>query len=88
MAKQGRFYPTKKDDSSCGWRAEGDFFEVSGFLLTELHPVKAAVSDTALDFEYSVGGSAVTRSYGLVKSGGKISSVTFPDGHVMEVVRS
>lgn len=88
MAEQGRLYPTQKDDSSCGWRAEGDFFEVSGFLLTELHPAKVTVSDTALNFEYSVGEATVTRNYGLVKSGGKISSVTFPDGHVMEVVRS
>ena len=82
------FYPVRKKDGKCGWRAEGDFFEVSGFLLTELHPEKVTASDTALNFEYSVGGSAVTRNYGLVKTGGKISSVTFPDGHVMEVVRS
>lgn len=82
------FYPEKKETGSCGWRAEGDFLEVSGFLLTDLHPVKITVSDTALSFEYAVGEATVTRSYGLAKSGGKISSVTFPDGHVMEVVQS
>lgn len=82
------FYPEKKATGSCGWRAEGDFLEVSGFLLTDLHPVKITASDTALTFEYTVGEATVTRSYGLTKSGGKISSVTFPDGHVMEVVRS
>lgn len=81
-------YPVRKEDGKCGWRAEGDFFEASGFLLSELHPEKVAVSDTALSFEYSVGEATTTKSYGLVKSGGKISSVTFPDGHVMEVIRS
>lgn len=82
------FYPEKKKTGSCGWRAVGDFLEVSGFLLTDLHPVKITASDTALGFEYTVGKATVTRSYGLVKSGGKISSVTLPDGHVMEVVQS
>lgn len=81
------FYPEKKATGSCGWRAEGDFLEVSGFLLTDLHPVKITVSDTALSFEYTVGEATITRSYGLTKSGGKISSVTFHDGHVMEVVQ-
>lgn len=87
MSKQGRLYPVRKEDGKCGWRAEGDFFETSGFLLSELHPAKITASDTALSFEYSVGETTITRSYGLVKSGGKISSVTFPDGHVMEVVQ-
>ena len=57
-------------------------------MLTDLHPSKITASDTALTFEYTVGETTVTRSYGLTKSGGKISSVTFPDGHVMEVVQS
>ena len=87
MSVRGTFYPYQKETGSCGWRAEGDFLEVSGFLLTDLHPVKITASDTALSFEYTVGETTVTRSYGFTKSGGKISSVTFPDGHVMEVVQ-
>ena len=81
------FYPEKKKTGSCGWLVKGDFLEVSGFLLTDLHPAKITASDTALTFEYTVGEATVTRSYGLAKSGGMISSVTFPDGHVMEVVQ-
>ena len=50
-------------------------------IVCGLHPTKITISDDAVVFKYG----DVDRSYGLVKSGEKISSVAFPDGHVMEV---
>lgn len=62
-------------------------FEFDGTFVCKLHPTSITVTDTAITFDYTVGEATVTRSYGLAKSGGMISSVTFPDGHVMEVVQ-
>lgn len=87
MAVYGSFYPKQKSGNFCGWRCEGDFLEVSGFLDTELHPSEVGISDSRIRFDYSIDDEAVSREYGISKSGGKISSVTFPDGFVMEVKR-
>lgn len=50
-------------------------------IVCGLHPTKITISDDAVVFKYG----DVDRSYGLVKSGGKITSVTAPDGANVEV---
>ena len=64
------------------------FFGFEGAaLINGLHPTKITVSDSAITFDYTVGGQAVSRAYALSKSDGKITSFTNPDGTVTEVVR-
>lgn len=87
MADTGNFFPKKNDDGSCGWRCESDFLEVSGFLLTELHPDKITVSDGAIDFSYTVNDEDKTRSFSLERdSSGRITAFVHPDGKRTEVV--
>lgn len=87
MADTGDFFPKKNDDGSCGWRVEADFLEVSGFLLTELHPDKITVSDGAINFDYTVGDEVKSRSYALERdSNGRITAFVHPDGSRTEVV--
>lgn len=50
-------------------------------IVCGLHPTKITISDDAVVFKYG----DVDRSYGLVKSGGKITSFTNPDGTSVEV---
>lgn len=86
MAETGNLYPKMNADRSCGWRCEADFIEVSGFLLTELHPSKIAVSDSAIKFDYTVGDENKTRSYALERdSSGRITAFSHPDGSRTEV---
>ena len=63
-------------------------FRFVGALVCGLHPSKISVSDGAIDFTYTVGNETVVRSYGLTRSDGKITSVLFPDGHSLEVLRN
>ena len=87
MADTGDFFPKKNDDGSCGWRVEADFLEVSGFLMTELHPDNITVSDGAINFVYTVGDEVKSRSYALERdSNGRISAFVHPDGSRTEVV--
>lgn len=87
MAETGNLYPKMNADGSCGWRCESDFIEVSGFLLTELHPKKITVSDGAINFDYTVGGNTKTRSFALERdSSGRITAFSHPDGARTEVV--
>lgn len=86
MADTGDFFPKKNDDGSCGWRVEADFLEVSGFLLTELHPDKITVSEGAINFDYTVGDEVKSRSYALERdSNGRITAFVHPDGSRTEV---
>lgn len=62
-------------------RLDFGFWQFDGVLLSGLHPTKITISDDAVVFKYG----DVERSYGLVKSGGKITSVTAPDGANVEV---
>lgn len=79
-------YPKMNDDGSCGWRVEADFMVISGFLLTELHPKKITVSDSAINFDYTVGDKSKTRSYALERdSSGRITAFSHPDGTRTEV---
>lgn len=81
------FFPKTNSDGSCGWRVEADFLEVSGFLLTELHPDKITVSDGAINFDYTVGDEVKSRSYALERdSNGRITAFVHPDGSRTEVV--
>lgn len=67
------------------WRG---FFGFEGAaLINGLHPTKITVTDTAITFDYTVGGKPVSRVYALTKSNGKITSFTNPDGSVTEVLR-
>ena len=59
-----------------------------GAIVCGLHPSKISVSDSSIDFTYTVGSKTVVRSYGLTRSDGKITSVLFPDGHSLEVLRN
>lgn len=87
MADTGDIFPKMNTDGSCGWRVDADFLEVSGFLLTELHPGKITVSDVAINFDYTVGDEVKTRSYALERdSSGRITAFTHPDGYKTEVV--
>lgn len=63
-------------------------FRFDGALVCGLHPSKISVSDSSIDFTYTVGNETVVRSYGLTRSDGKITSVLFPDGHSLEVLRN
>ena len=86
MAETGNLYPKMNADRSCGWRCEADFIEISGFLLTELHPKKITVSDSAINFDYSVGDKSKTRSFALERdSSGRITAFSHPDGTRTEV---
>lgn len=68
------------------WRG---FFAFDGAaLINGLHPTKITVTDSMVTFDYTVGGKAVSRSYALAKSDGKIVSFTNPDGTVTEVVHN
>lgn len=68
-----------------GWRG---FFGFEGAaLINGLHPTKITITDTAITFDYTVGGKPVSRAYALTKSDGKITSFTNPDGTATEVVR-
>lgn len=62
------------------------FIEFNGVMLSGLHPSKISVSESAVEFDYTVGGKTVTRRYGLTRSDGRITSVVCPDGSVAEVV--
>ena len=67
------------------WRG---FFGFEGAaLINGLHPTKITITDTAITFDYTVGGQAVSRAYALTKADGKITSFTNPDGTATEVVR-
>lgn len=68
-------------------RLDFGFWQFDGVLLSGLHPTKITVTDTAITFDYTVGGQAVNRAYALTKADGKITSFTNPDGSVTEVVR-
>ncbi len=82
------FFPKSNSDGFTGWRCEADFLEVSGFLLTELHPSSIAISDGAIDFAYTVEDDTVTRSYALERdTAGRITAFVHPDGARTEVVR-
>ena len=63
-------------------------FRFDGALICGLHPSKISVSDGAIDFTYTVGENAVTRSYALERSNGKIVAFTNPDGTRTEVLHS
>lgn len=64
------------------------FFGFEGAaLINGLHPTSITVTDTAITFDYTVGGKPVSRAYGLTKADGKITSFTNPDGSVTEVLR-
>ncbi len=71
-----------------GLELSGDYLKMSGLVVSAVHPEKISVSHSAIDFRYTVGNETVVRSYGLTRSDGKITSVTFPDGHSLEVVRN
>lgn len=66
-------------------RLDFGFWQFDGVLLSGLHPTKITVTDTAITFDYTVGGQAVSRAYALTKSNGKITSFTNPDGTNVEV---
>lgn len=64
------------------------FFGFEGAaLINGLHPTKITATDTAITFDYTVGGQTVSRAYALTKADGKITSFTNPDGTATEVVR-
>lgn len=54
-------------------------------IVCGLHPTKITVTDSAITFDYTVGGQPVSRAYALTKADGKITSVTAPDGANVEV---
>lgn len=88
MAETGNLYPKMNADGYCGWRCESDFLEVSGFLLTERHPSTITISDSSIDFFYTVDGKNIVRSFPLERSDGKITAFTNPDGTRTEVVHN
>ena len=63
-------------------------FRFDGALICGLHPSKISVYDGAIDFTYTVGENAVTRSYALERSDGKIVAFTNPDGTRTEVLHN
>lgn len=73
--------------SQTEWRG---FFSFDGAaLVSSLHPSTISISESSIDFTYTVGGQAVSRSYGLTRNGSKrITAFTNPDGTVTEVVRN
>lgn len=68
-------------------RLDFGFWQFDGVLLSGLHPTKITATDTSITFDYTVGGQAVSRTYGLTKSDGRITSFTNPDGTATEVLR-
>lgn len=73
---------------ACGWHFSGERLKMTGLIVTATHPTKITVTDSTVTFDYTVGGKAVSRSYALAKSDGKIVSFTNPDGTVTEVVHN
>lgn len=72
-----------------GWSFSGDYLKMSGLIVTTTHPSSISISESSIDFTYTVGGQAVSRSYGLTRDGPKrITAFTNPDGTVTEVSRS
>ena len=59
-----------------------------GAICCGLHPSKISVSDSAIDFAYTVEDKEVKRSYALERSDGKITAFTNPDGTRTEVLRN
>lgn len=86
-AKLGEIAPLNSSDMQ-GWEMSGDFLRMNGLVVAAVHPSQITVSETGVKFDYNIGGKAVSRSYTLTKSDGKITSVTAPDGASAEVVHN
>lgn len=59
-----------------------------GVICCGLHPSSITVSDSSIDFSYTVGGETVVRSYALERTDGKITAFTNPDGTRTEVLHN
>lgn len=75
------------DGGKYGIKISGGCIVWDGLVITTVHPTAIAITDSAIDFSYTVGETAVIRSYAITKTDGKITSFTNPDGTITEVLR-
>lgn len=86
--KIGEIVPLNSGDVR-GMELSGDYLKMSGLVVTAVHPESIHISDSAVDFTYTVGDNQVTRSYSLeTDANGEITAFTNPDGIRTEVQRN